>query len=199
MKVQATWKWFTEFTTISGIGQVVASKEKAWKLFWCLITTTFMIITILQVIKVIVEFLEYDVATKLSVEPEEVIQMPSVTICNNNRIHCGNLLQKILSIENNNESKMKKRTLCKLLILTGCDISVQLAEMQQTGNTTSNIKICEHFIDEMPEVIKIQEELNIDPIQSTLFELQYIEVDIVSNYLTQWTSKVIDKLLISLG
>ena len=179
MKVQTTWKWFTEFTTISGIGQVVVSKEKAWKLFWCLATTTFMIITIYQVIKVVKEYLEYDVTTKLSVEPEDVMQMPSVTICNNNRIHCGNLLQRIILIDDDNN--MKKRSMCKLLILTGCDISVQLAEIQQTGNVTSNFKICEDFIDEIPEVINIHEELNIDAIQSTLFEL-YLELDIVSKY-----------------
>ena len=177
MKVQATWKWFTEFTTIGGIGQVIVSKEKAWKLFWSIITTTFMTLTIYQVIKVVKEYLEYDVTTKLSVEPEDVMQMPSVTICNNNRIHCGNLLQRILSIEGDDGAK--KRSLCKLLILTGCDITVQLAEIQQTGNVTSNVDICEAFIDEMPIVRKIQEELNINAIQSALFE-SYLELDIVS-------------------
>ena len=176
MKVQTTWKWFTEFTSIGGIGQIVTSKERKWKLFWIIATFIFMSSTIFQSIKVFKEFLEYDVTTKLSVEDEDTMQMPSLTICNNNRIHCGNLFNKILCLQEKSEKKME--TFCKIFILSGCDISVGFAELQQTGNVTSDVNICQDFIDDMTEIFNYQKELNLDAIQSTLFEL-YLQIETV--------------------
>ena len=93
------FQWFLDFTTISGIGQVVASKEKTWRFFWSILTFGCFIMTFYQVVNVVNGYLEFDVATKLSINGEDTMELPSVSICNNNRIHCGNLFNMILEYD----------------------------------------------------------------------------------------------------
>ena len=103
-----TFQWFLDFTTISGIGQTVASKEKSWKFFWCVLTCFCFTVTFYQVVNVVNGYLEFDVATKLLIEDEDTMELPSVTICNNNRVHCGNIYKKILEYEETDNVRESK-------------------------------------------------------------------------------------------
>ena len=91
------------------------------------------------------EFLAYNVTTSFLVSHKPHIELPSVTICNINRVHCGNLLKKINEYEQNNEVRMER--LCKLFKLTGCDETVQIAEKTIIGEVNSHYSSCEDKYD----------------------------------------------------
>ena len=133
--------WFKSFTSIGGLGQIIGSTEKHWKLFWTFLTLAFLAITGYSAMKIVIEYLTYDVVTSFSVEHKESLVIPSVTICNVNRIHCGNLMQKLEAYDKVNETR--KEMLCKLFKLTGCDVTVQVAENATDGHISSNVGICD--------------------------------------------------------
>ena len=133
--------WFKSFTSIGGLGQIIGSTEKHWKLFWTILTLAFLAITGYSAMKIVIEYLTYDVVTSFSVEHKESLVIPSVTICNVNRIHCGNLMQKLEAYDKVNETR--KEMLCKLFKLTGCDVTVQVAENATDGHISSNVGICD--------------------------------------------------------
>ena len=113
--------WFKNFTTLGGLGQIIGSTEKHWKAFWAFLTLAFLAMTGYSALSIIVEYSQFNVVTDFSVPHKDHLVLPSVTICNANRIHCGNLMRKLEEYDKVNETR--KELLCKLLKLTGCDES----------------------------------------------------------------------------
>ena len=103
MSSSIVWDWFKSFTTINGLGQIVGSTEKRWKGFWVILTSVFLVATIYSAVSTVVEFFKYDVVTSYSVIHKDYLNLPSVTICNINRVHCGNLMKKLDEYDENNE------------------------------------------------------------------------------------------------
>ena len=95
-----TWAWFKSFSTISGLGQTFASTEKHWKVLWGILTLNLMILTGYSVIQTLTEYFAFDVTTSFALDHTHVLDIPSVTICNINRVHCGNLLHQIETYAN---------------------------------------------------------------------------------------------------
>ena len=133
--------WFKSFTTLGGLGQIIGSTEKHWKGFWAFLTLAFLAMTGYSALSIIVEYSQFNVVTDFSVPHKDHLVLPSVTICNANRIHCGNLMRKLEEYDKVNETR--KELLCKLLKLTGCDTSIQLKEMKVDGGITSNFSMCD--------------------------------------------------------
>ena len=69
---------------------------KGFRLAWWLLYFIGAVGTAISVSSVILNYLEYNVVTKVRVERNKAgIDFPSVTFCNKNRVHCGRLLDMI--------------------------------------------------------------------------------------------------------
>ena len=171
--------WFSSFTTIGGLGQTLTSDEKHWKFAWAILTSVALAFTIQGAEKTIVEYLAYNVTTSFSIAHKPHIELPSITICNNNRVHCGNLLKKIVQYKDANEERMGM--LCKLLKLTGCDVTVQIAEMTIIGEVKSPYSICDGKYD-YKNIIELHENLKEDEIDQAFLDI-YLKLNQVSRTL----------------
>ena len=155
--------WFKSFTTIGGLGQIIGSTEKHWKLFWTILTLAFLTITGYSAMLIVIEFMKYNVVTTFSVDHKDRLVIPSVSICNVNRVHCGNLMQKLEAYDKANETR--KEMLCKLFKLTGCDTTTKVKELTVDGKITSNFGICNvpeynyTYIDRLHDILK-QDDIN---------------------------------------
>ena len=87
------------FTTLGGLTQCIASKNIASKIFWFILTTIGLFMTIYALINSFKAFAEFEVTTTTRIISNKTLVFPTVTICNANRVHCVNLLEKIQQCE----------------------------------------------------------------------------------------------------
>ena len=168
---QETWSWFKSFTTISGLGQTFASTEKHWKGLWGILTFGLIIVTGYSVFKTLCDYFAYNVTTSFSIDHTHSLSIPSVTICNINRVHCGNLLQKVETYVNKNEPVSNQKKLCELFMLSGCDISIQVAEQAIDGNITSNFDICKDVLSNSTYIFHLHKNLEEDQIEQAFLDI----------------------------
>ena len=92
-KPKGVWAWYSTFTSVQGLVQFFASKNVVSKTYWFVIFAVSSIATFGQVYTVFEDYFSYNVVTDVKVIQNSSIDFPSVTICNTNRVHCGNLLK----------------------------------------------------------------------------------------------------------
>ena len=92
--------WYSTFTSVQGLVQFFASKNAISKAYWLLILAVATVATFVNVLIVFEDFFNYPVVTNVQVTQNSSIDFPSVTICNANRVHCGNLLQYVSTCQN---------------------------------------------------------------------------------------------------
>ena len=158
--------WFKNFTTLGGLGQIIGSTEKHWKAFWTILTLAFLAITGYSAIKIVIEYCTYNVVTNFTVDHQDRLDIPSVTICNVNRVHCGNLMRKL-----DDENGARKELLCRLFKLTGCDATVQVAERTINGKITSNYSICDGY--NFTDIDDLHESFTQDEMSQAFLELYF--------------------------
>ena len=100
------WTWYSTFTSVQGLVQFFASKNAISKAYWLIILVAATVGTYYNVYVVFDEFLSYPVVTDVKVAQNSSIEFPSVTICNANRVHCGNLLYYVSTCQNVSLSKV---------------------------------------------------------------------------------------------
>ena len=93
------YEWFTNFTTLQGYTQYLASKERSSKYFWVVLTLTGLIFTLVSLERNFRDFFSFDVTVSITVTDNTTLKFPTVTICNSNRVHCGRLLERIQTSE----------------------------------------------------------------------------------------------------
>lgn len=144
-----TGSWFLKFTSIGGLAQFQATDIRLSKLIWLIL---FMVGTVLTILGIKVEvdgYFDYGVITKVMLVEQPVLKFPAVTICNQNRIKCNNL-QK-LTTRAFSEGAWKPDPVllekyCSLYILTGCDITMEIAKIQ--GEKYWNYtEVCNDYLD----------------------------------------------------
>ena len=91
MKIPSALLWFFNFSNIGGITQFRQSESKIAKRIWFVLFVFGCIMTIYGVQMSINNYLEYRSVTSSSKEYKSLLEFPSVTICNLNKVHCGNL------------------------------------------------------------------------------------------------------------
>ena len=91
MKTPNVILWFYNFTTIGGITQIRDSENKIVKRIWFVLFIFGVMMTIWGVQVSIHNYLEYRSITTVSKEYKNLLIFPAVTVCNLNRVHCGNL------------------------------------------------------------------------------------------------------------
>ena len=99
-KPKSVLAWYSTFTSVQGLVQFFASKNVVSKTYWFVIFAVSTIATFGQVYTVFEDYFSYNVVTDVKVIQNSSIDFPSVTICNTNRVHCGNLLKYASTCEN---------------------------------------------------------------------------------------------------
>ena len=95
MKPPGVLLWFYRFTSIGGITHARDSDCKIAKQVWFILFISGCCMTIWGVIISVESYLEFKSVTTVSREYKSLLTFPSVTICNLNRVHCGNLNELI--------------------------------------------------------------------------------------------------------
>ena len=88
--------WGYHFTSLSGVTQVRDTDCKISKASWFLFAILGLGLTCYLVTNCFQSLLAYETETTIDIRNPLEVEFPSVTICNQNRVHCGNLYQLIV-------------------------------------------------------------------------------------------------------
>ena len=75
-----------------------ARDNKKSRIFWFILFHIGLGLTIWSVWLTFVSYFEYKSLTKISYEYPSSLEMPAISICNSNRVHCYNLYNTIINI-----------------------------------------------------------------------------------------------------
>ena len=95
-KMKEVIEWYCNFTTLGGFSQMHESKSPFSKLFWMFLTVLGLVMTFWGIERAIADYLVMDVTVAVDVKSNGTLLFPTVTVCNENRVHCGQLLTKII-------------------------------------------------------------------------------------------------------
>ena len=84
------------FTSLAGISQSRASDCKLHKWVWILFFVVGFSLTTYQVINALLTFTKHNTETSITLINKVRLDFPSVTVCNQNRVHCRHLYNLIL-------------------------------------------------------------------------------------------------------
>ena len=99
-------KWFVNFTSLGGFTQTRDSDNKISTVIWGALFLAGLVLTIWSIVVLIITYYEYNIVTNIGLgHNSSGLIFPSVAVCNQNRIHCGHLYDKIVTCS---EVKMSK-------------------------------------------------------------------------------------------
>ena len=84
-------KWFTRFTTLGGLTHTRESDNHVSRAIWASIFIAGCVLTIVSVHSTVSKYFDFGVNVGIKMEKNLLIPFPSVTFCNANKVHCGNL------------------------------------------------------------------------------------------------------------
>ena len=102
-KIINVLKYGYGFTSLAGISQSRASDCKLHKCVWILFFVVGFSLTTYQVINALLTFTKHNTETSITLINKVRLDFPSVTVCNQNRVHCRHLYNLILD-----SNKVKK-------------------------------------------------------------------------------------------
>lgn len=153
--MKRVWEWYKGFTTLGGLTQIIASRNGLPKTFWTILTISGLVLTFISLFQTLFDIFSYPVTTSVTLKTLPYLAFPTVTLCNSNRIHCGQLLTKIQNCQKNATCKSQRlENLCGLYELTGCEISIKYAEKMKTGTVPNTDEICSELDPKLKEEIK---------------------------------------------
>ena len=89
--------WWYHFTSLSGVTQVRDTDCKLSKASWFIFAILGFGLTCYLVTKCIEGYFAYQTETTIDISNPLEVEFPAVTICNENRVHCGNLYDLIVN------------------------------------------------------------------------------------------------------
>ncbi len=112
-------RWFLGFTTIGGLTQFHNSnKVPISQLVWLCLFLTGLGLTIASVATIFIEYSENLIVTTVTTEQHKSMPFPAITLCNNNKMHCGHLLERInMYADNPNVTMPILSPLCQLFLI----------------------------------------------------------------------------------
>ena len=121
---------YQKFSNTGGRHQFDTPNMSFSKVIWCVLLLAGAVLTIVSTYHVFQEFMSFNVVTKVIINSVPELPFPAVTICNQNRIHCGNLKIAIQNCQGDSECKnsTKLDTFCALYVYGKCESSVNAAE-----------------------------------------------------------------------
>ena len=137
-----TWDDFWQETSISGASNAGKAQGLPYirRLCWMAIFATFFALTIFNVAKQFVEFYHYPVNYEVYVTHKDQVPFPSVTVCNQNRVHCGNLKTTIDDCMANMNNCWNQESILNTLqyFYTACDASKEYDQKDAAGEGQAN-------------------------------------------------------------
>ena len=85
---KVVWETLLEFgqqTSIAGIGNVIARKSYAKKVYWFILFVVMLFATLQGLIDTIISYYKYDVTTSTDLNHVPSVIFPAITICNLNK------------------------------------------------------------------------------------------------------------------
>ena len=95
-KIAKILDWGYHFTSLSGVTQARDTDCKVSKASWFLFANLGIGLTCYLVNNCFQSYLAYETETTIDITSPLQVEFPAVTICNQNRVHCGNLYNLIL-------------------------------------------------------------------------------------------------------
>jgi hypothetical protein len=86
---------YWETNSMSGLTHIRISSGKKRRFFWMFMFMVGITLTVACVTNAFRDYFNYSVITKVIVMEQLEVEFPSVTICNLNQVHCGNLFTTI--------------------------------------------------------------------------------------------------------
>ena len=97
-KSRNIWKWFVNFSSIGGFTQARDADNKISTLVWTVLFLVGFVLTVSGLVTMVLYFLEYNSTMNIELgHNSSGMVFPSVAVCNQNRVHCGHLYDKIIS------------------------------------------------------------------------------------------------------
>ena len=92
------WEWFVNFSSIGGFTQARDADNKISALVWTILFFVGFGLTVNGLVTMILYFLEFNSTMNIELgHNSSGMVFPSVAVCNQNRVHCGHLYDKIIS------------------------------------------------------------------------------------------------------
>ena len=88
--------WY-HFTSLTGITQIRDTDSKLSRASWFIFAIAGFGLSCYLVTKCIEGFYAYQTETTIDISSPLEVEFPAVTICNENRVHCGNLYNLIVN------------------------------------------------------------------------------------------------------
>ena len=122
---KSVFVWFMNFTSIGGLSQSKADRGPIAKLFWMIMFFLGLAGTFPLILNVVQDYLDKAIITTVTVSSLPTVPFPGVTICHYNKVHCGNLLERIeWCLEPQNDTSSIYNEPCSPdTLLTLCKIS----------------------------------------------------------------------------
>nr|XP_053631798.1 uncharacterized protein LOC128688110 [Cherax quadricarinatus] len=99
--VSDTWSEFWTSTAISGISNAGRANDRLPRVLWLLLFGVGTYYTVRDTIGVIDNYLSYPYTTQMDLQHMSTVQFPAVTVCNQNRLSCQKLFNKMLEVLSN--------------------------------------------------------------------------------------------------
>lgn len=91
-----TTRWYINFTTLGGLTQTRDSDNNASRICWIVVFLLGLFMTAFSLKSTLCRYLDHPTTWDLSVTLNQSLEFPAVTVCNANKIHCGNLRNHII-------------------------------------------------------------------------------------------------------
>ena len=108
---------------MGAISHAREENKPVFKWLWMVIFFLGFVLTNHQLLELMSKILQYEVNTSVNVEKRSFLDFPSVTVCNNNLIHCQYLFDMILDCEKKLSGCPKKELYCNIYVTGNCSIT----------------------------------------------------------------------------
>ena len=97
LKITKILECWYHFTSLTGITQIRDTESKLSKASWLIFAIAGFGLSCYLVTTCIEGFSAYQTETTIDISSPLEVEFPAVTICNENRVHCGNLYNLIVN------------------------------------------------------------------------------------------------------
>ena len=133
--IGAVFKKFAFETNIEGVNNAGRSRSNFRTIVWLAIFSCLVALTVRDIRDLVMEYQSQPVDVSTTLEHENAIDFPSVTICNKNKVSCKNLGQFLEDCRKGETKCQHPNEIEHLFVLGKCNVSAKLEEKEsKQGN-----------------------------------------------------------------
>merc|ERR1719220_1522336 len=126
---------FARDTNIEGVNNAGRAPSNIRKVIWLLIFTFLAVLTVQDLVSLTKEFLTWPVDVSTTIDHEDAIPFPSVTVCNQNRVSCRRLKEFLARCQSGDPDCENKPILEQLVQEGACNSSKPTSSEQDITAT----------------------------------------------------------------